>query len=341
MRWPFIVMALSAWPLPLLAADAPAKPHVVVAAPTADNAMTFQAPTLGADTGTSPEDVGAPQGQKMISPAVGAPAPVVGPASLHAPAITDGTGPVDQFKVDPQAVSPALPTTLPAPMVAPAVTTPPEVTVPPLEPMSAGAPRFTTPEDVVRSVAKMKHDRDARLHGPARAQQGQHGNSASSGNTEASSQTGGIPTGGINGAASVPPLPSQAASIQAAPLSGYAPDASACGSGGDITQLLSAACLNSLRYIAPRGTGTATPPAAAAPTATQCTMVMFGTTGAASPVSFQAAGVEQCLAVATRMSYGVPGLSNITAVDPVSGIVAVTCRRAPPEATTIECEAQQ
>ena len=348
MRWLVVATALAVLSGNAMAADAP-KPKAIVAPPTAASAnLSFMAPSLaGGDSGISPADVGAPAGQTMSAPRIGLPATVMGPASMAAPEVLGGSGALDAFQVDPQSVSPALPTTKPAPMASPQVSAPPSVTVPPLEPMSAGAPRITTQEDVAASIAKMKRDKDAQRQ--AAMHRGQHAPAASPAAAQAvagAAAPGGIDTGGINGAGAraetAVPIPVPVPVPVAVPvLTAGPPDRDACGSGGDIAQLLSPSCLDSLRYV--RNGPSA--PAAAAPAAvangTQCTMVIFGATGAAAPVSFMSASAEQCLAVATRMSYGVPGTSNITAVDPAMGLVAVSCKRPGPEATTIECAAQE
>jgi len=204
------------------------------------------------------------------------------------------------------------------------------LTVPPLDPMSAGAPHITTGADVASEARSLrrKHHPGGPNPGSA-AQQMPHAGAA--------------------------PPPGQ--DPQKTPGSGEQEPLPGCGSGVGISQLLSPACLETLRarqVPAGTGAGTAVPPPAgmvlpgmAQPSpepvrAVPCAVVIFGARGGAvTPPVFTAGSTWQCIEMGVRMSYGVPGATNITAADPQWGVVAVTCRRPPPDGTSAECSSQQ
>jgi hypothetical protein len=117
-------------------------------------------------------------------------------------------------------------------------------------------------------------------------------------------------------------------------------DGSGCQSGGDINQLLSPACLDTLRGPGAYGE-TPAPEVAPVPVAqVQCGLVIFGAGVSSAPAVFETPDLQSCIATATKMSYGVVGSSNITANDPQSGLVAISCNRPGPTGQTISCQAQ-
>ena len=317
MRWLPVAALLVACAAPALAEPSPfAAPDILGAAPRVD----------------APPPMGPADARSTALPRVAA--PVVGTGAAAAPV---RAAPLAQPITDVPPVS------LPGPMGAPSVEGPRPMTVPALDPMSAGAPRFTTGEDVAREAASIAENRRARA-----ARQAQAAAPAAAGNRSATPPTSGInvpaaaaqPGEAAPDAAATPsaPPPAQAAAAGRARPRG-------CESGGDLAVLLSPACLDTLRDLRPAAGGfpMAAPAAPSpAPRTIQCAVAIFGAGGTgAAPSSFAAESLEQCFAMGARLSYGIPGLSNITAADPNMGIVAVTCRRDGPGAQAISCAAQQ
>lgn len=249
--------------------------------------------------------------------------PVGSGAAMPSPDMTTPGVPVGTLEhqhegtLDAPSVDAPPPATVPSAIASTPITVSPAMNVPPLDSKSAGAPHLTTSADVVAETRKMSDLRRAaaehRLH-PA---------SAASHPAATTPVSGTVPV--VTPVVGVPALP----------------DGSGCKPGGDITQLLSPACLETLRDGVREDPAPLTTQPDAAQT-TQCGLLMFGANGVVgSPATFQTSGLQECLAMASRMSYGVPGTSNITAMGPGYGLVAVTCKRAPPDGQSINCEAQR
>jgi len=140
-------------------------------------------------------------------------------------------------------------------------------------------------------------------------------------------------------AAQPPPPPQEAAG------------APGCGASGDVMQLLSPACVEALRTLQPHAgapwpAAAAQPPASAGPQGVPCAIAIFADPddqGKARPggmSSMVAPSLERCIEAGARLSFGIPGLTNITAIDPAYGVVAVACRRFGPDGHRISCTPQ-
>lgn len=235
-------------------------------------------------------------------------------------------------------------------MAAPTVSIVPS-TAPPLDLMQPGAQRLTTEADVAASVSAMNE----RLLG----NQMRHGKKPLETKGSGFNKLAVNPMDS-NPLAGMPPLPSN---IKLAPLASSLTDAqkhlqeqakearapsTGCQASSDINELLSPACLQMLKGLDVEASAQPPPPpglssfmpAPPATGGTKCSLVMFGTRSPVAPAVFETKTLRECLAMASRMSYGQPGTSNITAVDPIYGLVAVTCRRPAPDGTSIVCKAQ-
>ena len=298
---------------------------VIVAAPSSGEPGVFSSPDL--------------KGPDLLTPDVASPFIL-----SQKPAFTNAT-PTSPLMTTPSvsanSVDKPLAATQPAAMSAPGVQAPNPITIPAMDPMSAGAPRFTTGHDVAVEVEHMNHVHDSH---PAKT----HGNLLPGASTDGARNpkaqdiktTSREPTSVLE--IPVSPIPTE--NVPTGHMPGF--DGDGCKPGGDVTQLLSPACLNSLRdnlhsaHEPSLQQNTANPAILAQ--VTQCAMVIFNAAGIASaPAAFQTSNVQQCVATASSLSYGVPGMSNITAVDPQWGVVSVTCHRPGPDGHTLTCEAQE
>ena len=251
----------------------------------------------------------------------------------------------------PRVMAPLAP--LEAPMTVPGEPLALLPTAPRLDPTSTRAPSLTSPEDVVEEVRQLQ--RTKRLREERRLAREARSNAAvpvkpdAPASAATPSPVARIPA--VGNPTSVE-SPNQAGSDQptAAPPGQPAGREEACSPAGDLTKLLSAACLETLRAL--RAPGGSIPPSPSAmggfmaqpqQAMTQCAVSIFAASGQTTMVPpFPATGLEPCLAMGARMSYGVPGLSNITAVDPVWGVVAVSCRRETLDGgAAVTCEPQQ
>lgn len=126
-----------------------------------------------------------------------------------------------------------------------------------------------------------------------------------------------------------------------------------CASGGSLEQLLSPECLDVLRTLRPGapsptatfGLGAPAAAVAAPPQGISCSVAVHtlgaqGIMANGSMATFQAPSLPHCFLIGSRLSFGVPSLTNITAVDPNAGVVAVTCRRERTDPTAVACAAQ-
>lgn len=125
-----------------------------------------------------------------------------------------------------------------------------------------------------------------------------------------------------------------------------------CAAGGSLEQLLSPGCLDVLRTLRPGSPAPTGPFGLGAPPvpvpqqqSVSCTVAVHaigqpGVLTNGSMASFQVPTLQHCLMIGTRLSFGIPSLTNITAVDPAYGFVAVTCQRGAADPTAVACAAQ-
>ena len=121
--------------------------------------------------------------------------------------------------------------------------------------------------------------------------------------------------------------------------------ANACGNGQlDLRDLLSPACLASLRPMQPGATGVTgiTAPVAVVSPAVNgvtCNVSIFAG-GNPGSVSFPSPDIKQCLEAGTKMSYGISGNSNIVIVSAQGGVIGVSCTRNAVNPALIACHQQ-
>lgn len=144
-----------------------------------------------------------------------------------------------------------------------------------------------------------------------------------------------------------PPKPAPtAATAPSAPQLPKPPSISSEADSGcaspDLSVLLSPRCLALMRSARlPSDFGLSGTAPAQEPEQVGCHVVILGADGkTTAPKEFHTHDVRHCIAVATSMSYGIPGSENITADDPRYGVFAVTCTR-PPPGKSITCQAQK
>ncbi len=159
------------------------------------------------------------------------------------------------------------------------------------------------------------------------------------------------------------PAPARAVPDRRASLAGP------CSSTSDINQLLSPSCLETLRSLRPGGapfggaggvlgsllapggsggmSGIPVPAPAAPVQQVNCAVAMFtqGAGGAMTPVpggvvSFQVPDAPRCIEAAVRLSFGIPGLTNISLTPPGGATIGVMCYRPPTAPTTVSCAPQ-
>ena len=173
---------------------------------------------------------------------------MTGSEALAAPSV-DGPKGMTVRGVDAQSVTAPSATTPPGAMVRPTVTGTPDLTVPPLEVGSAGAPRLTSEEDVARDIASTNVM--LRERADARAVR----KSARTGSRRAAITR----APDVEGAVHVAPTGPAPVRVRGAERTVDA----ACPSDGDIEKMLSPACLGTLRDVlkplAPLGAVVAVP----------------------------------------------------------------------------------
>lgn len=124
-----------------------------------------------------------------------------------------------------------------------------------------------------------------------------------------------------------------------------------CQGTGDLNKLLSPECLESLQALrAPVSKAAAPPqPSTFSRTPVQCTVAAYvgapRSLSAFSPqggamTSFQTPSLERCIEIAAALSYGTVGVTNIAALHPSQGVIAVTCQREAPNGHRIACQPQ-
>ena len=126
-----------------------------------------------------------------------------------------------------------------------------------------------------------------------------------------------------------------------------------CGSGRELSDLLSHECLASMRSLRPGSLSgfplplsQVPPPQPVAPLFT-CGVALFPTPeeGRAAPtngvVSFQTKDVVQCINAGVRLGFGVPGRTNITILTPQGVSMGVTCHRPHEAPATVNCAGQE
>lgn len=119
-----------------------------------------------------------------------------------------------------------------------------------------------------------------------------------------------------------------------------------CGNPTDLAVLFSPACLDSLSGTPKSGFRASPPPPSpsALPVAgVPCMAVIIPSGGVpGAPLPFSASSYDQCFAIGARMSYGIPGMTNITATTSEWGVLAVSCKReAEDGGQAVQCAAQQ
>jgi hypothetical protein len=123
---------------------------------------------------------------------------------------------------------------------------------------------------------------------------------------------------------------------------------SGCPGTGDLAQLLSPGCIESLKPL--RGSAALPPPPQPiGNSAVTCAASVFigqigGASGflpqAGSGVSFRAPSLASCIMQGARLGFGANGVTNIVAFDDTGWSVAVSCRRTGPDGRIVNCSPQ-
>ena len=235
----------------------------------------------------------------------------------------------------------------------------PELTVPPLDAMSAGAPYLTTGSDVARDVRKIQREQAEATRKKREAEAAIKSSLGVKG--QLSPENAGKKTVVVNSHESFGAQPSDdsgtpSGTVHEPPDShdnhAVGPTPAPCQPRDSLNSMLSAKCIETMKVLESANlTGPSREPAvnigteipaSTPPSRVQCGVIIFMERGGATvPTSFTTESVKQCIEMSTHMSYGIPGVTNITAADPRIGTVAVTCRRAQPDGEHIECSAQE
>lgn len=113
-------------------------------------------------------------------------------------------------------------------------------------------------------------------------------------------------------------------------------------SGNDLAQILTPACLDILKSVRPT-VASPTPINTPASISTPCNVAIYpygNTLHGGGLVSFTTTDVPRCVEMATKMSFGIPSITNISTLTSTWGVVGIICRRTSEAPNQVTCNQQ-
>jgi hypothetical protein len=111
-------------------------------------------------------------------------------------------------------------------------------------------------------------------------------------------------------------------------------------SGNDLAQILSPACLDILKSVRPTLPNLAPNPVQ---NGTQCNVSIYpygANLHGGGVVSFMTSDLPRCVEMATKMSFGIPSITNISTLTSTWGIIGIMCKRTNENPSAVSCNQQ-